>query len=431
MPHLSLADRSEIENGLRHDDSFHTIARHLKVARSTVTREVQKHLQESDKGAKGRVSNRCIHRSKCDRHFLCGNCNRPLQNRKCSSCHHCNEVCPDFEENKCERLDRPPYVCNGCTREGICVLRKNFYIAATAHEAYGKLLVSAREGAALTDAERREMSDTLAVGFRKGQPLHHIVQASPDLFNVSERTLYKYVNSGLLTPVGRIDLPMAVKMKPRRRKGVAHKVDRKCREGRTLDDFKTFMEMHPDLNVVEMDSVEGEKGGKVLLTLNFNSCTFMMAFIREANTSQSVIDIFNYLEKTFELELFRKLFPVIVTDNGSEFSNPAALEVSLHDGERRTNIFYCKPMASWQKPHVENNHHNLRAIFPKGADMDHVTQEKTALAMSHLNSKLREGLNDIQAIKLFETIYGEGILGKLGIRLIAPQDVNLTPALVK
>ena len=169
MHHLSLADRSEIENGLRHNDSFNAIAGHLKVARSTVMREVRKHLQKSEKGAKGRVTNRCIHRSKCDRHFLCSDCNRPQQNRKCSSCHRCNEVCPDFEEIKCEMLDRPPYVCNGCTREGICVLRKKFYIAAAAHEAYEKLLVSAREGAALTDAERREMSDTLAVGFRKGQ----------------------------------------------------------------------------------------------------------------------------------------------------------------------------------------------------------------------------------------------------------------------
>ena len=63
--------------------------------------------------------------------------------------------------------------------------------------------------------------------------------------------------------------------------------------------------------------------------------------------------------------------------------------------------------------------------------MDHVTQEKAALAMSHLNSKLREGLDDIQAIKLFETIYGKGVLEKLGVRLIAPQDVNLAPELVK
>ena len=88
-------------------------------------------------------------------------------------------------------------------------------------------------------------------------------------------------------------------------------------------------------------------------------------------------------------------------------------------------------MASWQKPHVENNHKNLRAIFPKGEGMDHVTLEKAALAMSHLNCKLREGLGDIPALRLFETIYGTGILEKLGVRFVRPEEVDLTPDLVK
>ena len=126
MSHLSLADRSEIENGLRRGDSFNAIARRLKVARTTVLREILKHALPGEKGAKGRVANRCIHRSECSRHFLCQSCNRPRQNRRCSTCSHCNAVCPDFEEIVCEKLARPPYVCNGCTREGVCVLRKRF-----------------------------------------------------------------------------------------------------------------------------------------------------------------------------------------------------------------------------------------------------------------------------------------------------------------
>ena len=63
--------------------------------------------------------------------------------------------------------------------------------------------------------------------------------------------------------------------------------------------------------------------------------------------------------------------------------------------------------------------------------MDHVTQEKAELAMSHLNSKLRKGLNDISAFSLFTMIYGEGILEKIGVRLIAPNDVVLKPELMK
>jgi len=46
-----------------------------------------------------------------------------------------------------------------------------------------------------------------------------------------------------------------------------------------------------------MDTVEGKKGGKVLLTLHFVNCSFLLAFIRDHNDAQSIIDIFNDLQK--------------------------------------------------------------------------------------------------------------------------------------
>ena len=78
------------------------------------------------------------------------------------------------------------------------------------------------------------------------------------------------------------------------------------------------MEQHPDTAVVQMDSVIGSKGGKVLLTIYFVNVSLMLGFLREANTSKSVIDIYDELYTGWEAG-FRKLFPVILTDNGSEF----------------------------------------------------------------------------------------------------------------
>lgn len=208
-------------------------------------------------------------------------------------------------------------------------------------------------------------------------------------------------------------------------------VDRRCLEGRRQEDFAAFCRANPDLPVVEMDSVEGTRGGKVLLTLNFDSCGLMLPFVREANTSRSVIDVFDGLERTLGLEAFRELLPVVLTDNGTEFSNPAALETSPDTGERRTRIFYCRPYSAWQKPHVENNHLNLRRIFPKGEPMDHVTPEKAALAACHLNSMLRRSFGNVPAIVRFEQAYGKGILEKLGVRLVPASEVRLTPDLVR
>ena len=78
-----------------------------------------------------------------------------------------------------------------------------------------------------------------------------------------------------------------------------------------------------------MDSVIGRKGGKVLLTIHFVNTSFMLAFIREHNDSQSVIDIFNNIQSILGVEKFKELFIVILTDNGSEFSNPTEIEFDI------------------------------------------------------------------------------------------------------
>jgi 5-methylcytosine-specific restriction endonuclease McrBC GTP-binding regulatory subunit McrB len=113
--------------------------------------------------------------------------------------------------------------------------------------------------------------------------------------------------------------------KPKKQEKIRHKIDPKYRTGRTYNDFKQYIEAHPDIAVVQMDTVVGSDGGKVLLTINFD-CGLMLACIRNTNNSQSVIDYFDNIEKQFGLKMFKKLFPVILTDNGSEFSNPTAIE---------------------------------------------------------------------------------------------------------
>ena len=429
--HLSLTDRSEIEARLRLREGVRVIARRLGVARSTVAREVAGRAVPSDKGAKGRLTNRCVHRSDCHRRFACAVCRTPMQTRRCSACPQCNKVCPDYREIVCEWLKTRHHVCNGCPKEGNCVLRKRYYIAEAAHGAYRRRLVDARAGAAITDEERTAYSDLLAKGLAMGQSVHHIVRSRPDEFTMSEKTVYTYIHTGVFQSVGLLDLPMAPKLKPRRRKGAVHRVNPRAAQGRGFADFRRHLEDNPDATVVEMDSVEGRKGGRLLLTLNFDVCGLMLAFVRDANTSRSVIDVLDAIERAVGLDMFQRLFPVILTDNGTEFSNPDALETPLCGEGRRTRVFYCDPYSSWQKPNVENNHLNIRKIFPKGESMDHVTQDRVDLAMSHMNSMLRRSLGDVTAIDLFAKCYGEDVLPKLGIVRVAPGDVRLTPELTR
>lgn len=67
-------------------------------------------------------------------------------------------------------------------------------------------------------------------------------------------------------------------------------------------------------------------------------------------------------------------FPVILTDNGSEFKNPEGLELDDYRN-KNTKIFYCNPMPSYQKLHVEKNNEYIIYIIPKGKSFDNRTQE--------------------------------------------------------
>lgn len=249
----------------------------------------------------------------------------------------------------------------------------------------------------------------------------------------SEKTIYNYIDDCLLE-VRNIDLPRKVRFRARRKKA-EFKVDKGCRVGRSYKEFEAFMEKNPDTAVVQMDSVIGSIGGKCLLTIHFVESSLMLAFLRDANTSQSVIDIFDKLESKLGGERFNRLFPVIVTDNGSEFSNPKKMEYRKYaiagSGYRRTSIYYCDAGCPYQKGAIEVNHELIRRILPKGSSFDSLTQADVAKMMDHINSYKRKKLNDRSPYETFSFHYGEEVLKLLGCTPVAAEDILLKPSLLK
>jgi IS30 family transposase len=309
-----------------------------------------------------------------------------------------------------------------------CVLRKRFYLHRKAHEAYREALVESRVGANITEEELLRLDEAVSPLVRRGQSIHHIVSNSPDSFNVSEKSIYRYISGGLLSAKN-IDMPRVVRLRPRKSKAVEHKVDSGCRIGRAFADFNAFVG-ETGVSPVEMDSVIGRVGGKVLLTMMFKSCDLMLAFIRDRNTSQSVIDVFDRLYGLLGAERFKAMFPACLADNGSEFSNPKRLEFDAQ-GNRRTWVFYCDPYASFQKPSEELNHEFIRRVLPKGASFDALTQDDADLMMSHINSYSRGKLGDRSPIDLFGFLHGHEAIGLLGLRRIPFGKILLKPKLLK
>lgn len=211
---------------------------------------------------------------------------------------------------------------------------------------------------------------------------------------------------------------------------MGYKVDTKCLEGRRYEDYLDFIDRNKDISIVQMDTVEGRKGGKVLLTIHFIDTSFMLMLLRDSNDSKSVTEWFKWIYYAVGAEYFQTLFPVILTDNGSEFSDPSKIEII--DGEDKlTNIFYCYPYSAFQKPEIENNHELIRRIIPKGKSMDNLTQDNIQLVISHVNSYTRKKLNDQSLFDAFSSRYGFKLIDALGIEKISPNDIILKPNLIK
>ena len=423
--HLTFDDRSYIHASLNAGHSFRYIANHLDKDPSTISKEVRHHRICLSSVAYGRIPNKCIHLSQCTINDLCDQPDCPHE--LCRRCKKCNRICPKFQEEYCHLLLKPPYVCNDCESFRKCTLSRYVYQATPADRSYRASLAGCREGLSYTESEIQYMDELITPLVQKKQSVHHICVTQADNILCSERTIYKLIEQCVLT-VRNIDLPRKVRYHPRR-KDKAFKVDKGCRIGRTWQDFQQYIKEHPDTPIVQMDTVEGKRGGKVFLTIFFTQSDLMLIFLRDRNTSQSVIDIFNYLDDTLGTEVFRCLFPVCIADNGSEFSNPHAIEYDAA-GQQRTRIFYCDPSSPHQKAEIERSHEFIRMVLPKRAPFDHLVQIDVNTLACHINSLIRKKLNDRPPTAAFSFFHGDLILHRLGLRTIPPDEVTLTPALL-
>ena len=404
-------------------------AQRLGRPKSTVVREIIKRAVPCLRGY-GSSNRVCASYDYCTRTKGYGG--NPRRLFRCTA--GCFEACPEFVERRCERLDTPSHVCNGCERFRSCPLKKRIYDASGAQANRESLLHESRRGVHPGDAELAAMDAVLSPGLRKGQSIRHVIAANPEVFaSVKERTVYTYVSGGLFE-ARRGDLPEACSRRPRRRKRVT-KTDAKCRVGRTYKEFIEHCRLAGIEECAEVDTVIGRVGGKVLFTVWLPG-GLMLAFLRRRRTSNTATRLFRVLRRLAGPELFQRLFAVILTDNGSEFSDPAGIEkpvTALGPADRPVRVFYTDPYCSSQKPHVERTHRDVRRILEHGVSFDGLTQADVNLVMSHVNSYTRGVLDGRCAWDEFVARHGEPgrlFLGRLGLRRIPPSEVILDPYLL-
>ena len=372
--HLTLSDRNDIQLGLERGETFKAIGQLILKDPTTVSKEVKRNKQIRDS-----TSN--------------------------------NLPCP--------LLDKAPFVCNGCPkRRQNCGYQKVFYLAKQAQKQYEQALVEAREGTPLNSQTFWDMDKIISDGVKKGQHIYHILKTHN--LDVSSSTVYRHIRKGYLS-IAPIDLARAVKFKDRRKNNLPS-IPKEAKKGRSYEDFQNYLSLNQLDYWLEMDTVMGRMGGKVLLTFNLSFCNFIFARLLDNKTALEVTkhlyDIKNTLYQA-DKDFFQ-LFPVILTDNGGEFARVDDIEMDVR-GESK--LFFCDPNRSDQKGRIEKNHTLIRDILPKGTYFDNLTQEDINLVCSHVNSVKRAALNGKSAYELFTFTYGEEISKLLGISKIPAEDV--------
>lgn len=420
--HLTLDEREYIEHELMNNTSFADIAKYLGKDKTTISKEIKKHRIRKEGQSIHIGFNKCARRYNCHRKNICST----RCKKECKQCKDCNSVCPDFEDGICFRLKHSPYVCNGCSNRFNCRSTKYYYRALPSFNKYKNILSESRQGINMTELELSNLDKLISPLIKKGQSISHIYQTHDN--PCSRSTLYRYLSKNCFS-VGPIDLPRKVRMKKRREKRIEPKYT-KAMTNRTYEDFQKYIELHTELPIVEMDTVEGVKGGRVLLTFLFRNSRLMLAFILYEKTQKEVLRVFNMLEYELGNELFEKTFPIILTDNGAEFGNPLSLEFN-EEGIGRTRIFYCNPRASYQKGMLEKNHEFIRYVLPKGTPFERLLQTDINLMINHINSLGRASLNWFSPIDVAKFTLDKEVIKKLNLVKISPDKIHLNTKLLK
>ena len=391
--HITFEERIEIQECLSHGISFKDIGKRIGKNQTTVSREIKRHIT---------VKQTTVTKTTKDGNLILEPCNLLL---------------------------KAPFVCNPCKHfHHLCSFNKHVYYAKEAQKAYITELSASREGIPLNKEAFYANDKIITDGIRNGQHLYHILKTHN--LGVSAATVYRHLKKGYLS-VSAIEFPRVVKFKPRS-KGYSAYVPKASKVDRTYADFQLYLQQTDSVTWVEMDTVIGKMGGNTILTFNFVFCNFMFGLLLEDKSSASVTSAITALKnKLNENKLsFGALFPVILTDNGGEFANVAAIENDLF-GKPETKLFFCDPSQSSQKAHIEKNHTLFRDIVPQGESFDSFTQNTVNLIFSHVNSVKRKILNGKTPYELFAFTFGRDFLDLLEIEKIPAEHVIQSPILLK
>lgn len=297
-------------------------------------------------------------------------------------------------EDACARLQAWPWTCNGCQhrRYGCGKALRCEYSAARAQALADGLLSEARRGVNAKEYDFERAMELVRSDVARGLSPAQIAQGRAGEFEVAPSTVYRWIANGY---AGMSNAELRRKVGYKKRRG--HAAPKPTAHGAARS-YAAFSELSEErrAGACEMDTVIGKSAdSRCILTLYLRPCKVQICLLLPEKSSSAVASALDMLETALGKEVFRRLLGLVLTDNGTEFSDADSLEKSALPGRRtRCEVYYCDVRQSQQKGGCERNHVELRKLLPKnrGIRFDDLDERDMAVLMSQLNSEPRASL---------------------------------------
>lgn len=391
--HLNKEQRSTIEYLINKNMNFTEIADILKVDRTTVSKEIRR--------------------------------NRYLT----------NSLFLDFNKTgiskaikACDRLSKPPYVCNNCPNKTSCIKAHLYYNANKAQKNYTNLLSDSRKGVDITKEEIEQINRNIIPLIKnKKQSVNQVYVNHTDILYMSKPTFYKYVDLRIIA-LSNLDLPKKVTYKKRKETtDKTYKRELALLIGRAYEDFITRISNEKNLKIWQLDTVIGKiTDKKVLMTFLFVETNFMIIRLLDKKDVENVNKQFDNFKTTLGIDVYKNIIDIILTDNGSEFFDPIHMEIDYETGEKLLSVYYCHPNSPDEKPEIECNHKFIRRYLPKETSFENLTEEQVKMIEDNINNIPRDIFGGKTPYELTKEKYPE-FIELIGAKYIEPDEVTLNP----
>lgn len=391
--HLNKEQRSTIEYLINNNMSFTEIANTLKVDRTTISKEIRRNrylknslfLEYSDTGISRAI-------------------------------------------NSCDRLSKPPYVCNNCPNKTCCIKVHLYYNADKAQKHYTELLSDSRKGVDITQEEIEQINRNIVPLIKnKKQSINQVYTNHPDILYMSKPTFYKYVDFRIIA-LSNCDLTKKVIYKKRKEtKDKSYKRELALLIGRTYEDYIIKISNEKHLKIWQLDTVIGKiTDKKVLMTFLFVETNFMIIRLLDKKDVENVNKQFDKFKATLGIDVYKNIIDIILTDNGSEFFDPIHMEIDYETGEKLLSVYYCHPESPEEKAEIECNHKYIRHYLPKETSFENLTEEQVKMIEDNINNIPRDIFGGKTPYELTKEKYPE-FIELIGAKYIEPDEVTLNP----